>query len=317
MHPALSVIFFTVVSGAGYGLFVMLFALAFLDIIDISRNAAFMASMLSIILITAGLLSSTFHLANPKNAWRSFSRFKTSWLSREAVFAVLFYPFALLFTLGIFLADEAMSPLRMGGFFWLMGLIGMVLALVTVFSTGMIYGCLKTIRQWNTALTPANYIMLGLSLGSLVLMAIMASLDGNVEGVASIAMLVVTGAAILKAIYFFWVKKVTGPTINTATGFNRSTVRLLDVGHTAGTFLTDEFSYQAKAQTLKLFRILVFVLGFVLPLLFVLSQAGGEANGTAMTIAAILGFVGIGLERWLFFAEARHVVNLYHGAAHT
>lgn len=317
MHPALSVIFFTVVSGAGYGLFVMLFSLAFLDIIDISRSAAFTASVLSIVLISAGLLSSTFHLANPKNAWRSFSRFKTSWLSREAVFAVLFYPFALLFVLGIFLADEGMSPLRMGGFFWLMGLVGTLLAIVTVFSTGMIYGCLKTIRQWNSALTPANYILLGLMLGSVTLMAIMASVDGNVAGVSGITMLVVIGAALLKAIYFFWVRKVTGPTINTATGFNRSTVRLLDVGHTAGTFLTDEFSYQAAGQTLKLFRILVFVLGFALPLLFVLSQAAGEANGAAMIVAAVLAFVGIGLERWLFFAEARHVVNLYHGAAHT
>ena len=37
--------------------------------------------------MSLGLLSSVLHLANPKNAWRSFSRFRTSWLSREAVFA--------------------------------------------------------------------------------------------------------------------------------------------------------------------------------------------------------------------------------------
>lgn len=317
MHPALSVIFFTVVSGAGYGLFVMLFALAFLDIIDISRNAALTASILSLVFISAGLLSSTFHLANPKNAWRSFMRFRTSWLSREAVFAVAFYPFALLFTLGVFLSESGAAPLRMSGFFWLMGLVAMVLALVTVFSTGMIYGCLKTIRQWNTALTPANYILLGLMLGSIVLTAIMGSMDGNVAGVAAITLMVIAGAAILKAIYFFWVKKVTGPTINTATGFNRSTVRLLDVGHTAGTFLTDEFGYQAAPKTLKLFRALVYVLGFAVPLVFVLIQASGAVSGSALIIASVLAFVGIGLERWLFFAEARHVVNLYHGAAHT
>lgn len=317
MHPALSVIFFTVVSGAGYGLFVMLFALAFLDIIDISRNAALVAAVLSIVMISAGLLSSTFHLANPKNAWRSFMRFKTSWLSREAVFAIAFYPFALLFTLGVFLSDSGDAALRMSGVFWVLGLVAMVLALITVFSTGMIYGCLKTIRQWNTALTPANYILLGLMLGSLALMAIMATMDGNVAGVSAITLMVITGAGILKAIYFFWVKKVTGPTINTATGFNRSTVRLLDVGHTAGTFLTDEFGYQAAPATLKLFRTLVYVLGFIIPLLFVLTQATGGVNGMMLTVGTVIAFVGIALERWLFFAEARHVVNLYHGAAHT
>lgn len=317
MHPALSVIFFTVVSGAGYGLFVVLFSLAFLDIIDISRQAALVASVLSIVLISGGLVSSTFHLANPKNAWRSFMRFKTSWLSREAVFAVAFYPFALLFTLGVFLTSSDAPVMRLSGFFWLMGLLAMILAIVTVFSTGMIYGCLKTIRQWNTALTPANYILLGLMLGSLVLCAIMGTVDGQVNGLSAITLLLIAGAAILKAIYYFWVKTVTGPTINTATGFNRSTVRLLDVGHTAGTFLTDEFGYQAKAKTLRLFRSLVYVLGFAIPLLFVLSQAYGNVSGVMLTLAALIAFAGIALERWLFFAEARHVVNLYHGAAHT
>ena len=31
-------------------------------------------------------------------------------------------------------------------------------------------------------------------------------------------------------------------------------------------------------------------------------------------MAAISAMLGLVVERWLFFAEARHVVNLYHGA---
>ena len=31
-------------------------------------------------------------------------------------------------------------------------------------------------------------------------------------------------------------------------------------------------------------------------------------------VAALAGIAGAAVERWLFFAEARHVVNLYHGA---
>ncbi|NWG75941.1 MAG: DMSO reductase, partial [Rubrivivax sp.] len=57
-----------------------------------------------------------------------------------------------------------------------------------------------------------------------------------------------------------------------------------------------------------------FVVGFGLPglmLVWVFNQQGGM---TAAIIAALAGLVGAAMERWLFFAEARHVVNLYHGA---
>jgi DMSO reductase anchor subunit len=34
-------------------------------------------------------------------------------------------------------------------------------------------------------------------------------------------------------------------------------------------------------------------------------------------VAAVIAYLGILVERWLFFAEARHVVNLYHGLQRT
>jgi DMSO reductase anchor subunit len=34
----------------------------------------------------------------------------------------------------------------------------------------------------------------------------------------------------------------------------------------------------------------------------------------ALTFAAVSCVAGLLAERWLFFAEARHVVRLYHGA---
>ncbi len=308
MHPAISVIFFTVVSGAGFGLFVMMFSLAFLDMIDISRTSALVSTVLALVLIAAGLMSSAFHLANPKNAWRAFNRFRTSWLSREGVFAVLFYPFAMLFILGVFLAPD--GELQLNIFYWLMGAIATILAIITIFSTGMIYACLKTIRQWNTSLTPANYLLLGLMLGSLVLTAILAIVGDPTHGASGVTMVLLVVAGTMKAIYYFWMRTVTGPTINTATGFNGAKVRLLDVGHTAGTFLTDEFSYFTPESKIKLFKVLVFVFGFGIPLLMVIFHL-------SILLATLFAFVGIALERWLFFAEARHVVNLYHGAAHT
>ncbi|MBT9567643.1 MAG: dimethyl sulfoxide reductase anchor subunit [Thiobacillus sp.] len=309
MHPAFSVIFFTVASGAGFGLFSLLFIADFFALGGgFSREQLIIGGVVSLGLIVFGLLSSTFHLANPKNAWRAFSRFRTSWLSREGVFAVVFMPLAFIYLLSVWF--DAPAWLRE-----ISGFLAAVLAWITVFSTGMIYACLKTIRQWNTPLVPANYLALGYASGSLLLLwgAVVAGLD-TMPYIAMSA-LIVSIAAVLKAIYYFWIHSPgLSPTINTATGLTRAKVKLLDTGHTHGTFLTQEFGFQIARQKAGLLKVVVFLLGFALPglmLVWVFNQHGGEM---AAIVAVVAGLMGAAVERWLFFAEARHVVNLYHGA---
>lgn len=312
MHPAFSVIFFTVASGAGYGLFILLALTHIFGLTEVDGSTMLGGGLLSLGLISAGLVSSVGHLANPKNAWRAFFRFKTSWLSREGVFAVLFYPFAFLYLLGGWLMDG-----QVGSLVAFLGIIAVLIALATVFSTGMIYGCLKTIRQWNTALTPTNYILLGLATGS-VLLTMILMMTGQVASTAAglgVALLLLAGVA--KAVYYFWINNVTGPTINTATGFTRAQVRLLDTGHTAGTFLTDEFGYKAAPGMLVALKVIVFTFGIVFPALILMAVMAGVSGGFVGLVATVSALLGIGVERWLFFAEARHVVNLYHGAQNT
>ena len=41
---------------------------------------------------------------------------------------------------------------------------------------------------------------------------------------------------------------------------------------------------------------------------------GGVAAAVAAVLAVLLAAVGVLVERWLFFAEARHVVTLFYGA---
>ncbi len=309
MHPAFSVIFFTVASGAGFGLFSLLFIADTFHLGGgFNREQLVIGGVVALGLVVLGLLSSTFHLANPKNAWRAFNRFRTSWLSREGVFAVIFMPLALIYLASIWFD----API------WLRdtsGFLAAVMAWITVFSTGMIYACLKTIRQWNSPLVPANYLALGYASGSLLLLvgAVVSGLD-TLPFIAMSA-LIIAIAAVLKAIYYFWIASAgLSPTINTATGLTRSKVKLFDTGHTHGTFLTEEFGFQIARQQAGLLKGLVFILGFLVPglmLVWVFEQQGGQ---TAAIIAAATGIVGAAIERWLFFAEARHVVNLYHGA---
>ena len=96
MHPAFSVLFFTTLSGAGYGLLAWtMLLLAF------ERPGALMGSTpmmflgligAAVVLFSVGLLSSLGHLGKPGRAWRAFSQWRTSWLSREGVLAVGVYP---------------------------------------------------------------------------------------------------------------------------------------------------------------------------------------------------------------------------------
>lgn len=305
MHPAFSVIFFTVSSGAGFGLFALIYLA---DAFKLGGGLLAMQvvpyGVMALALIAAGLISSTFHLANPKNAWRAVARFRTSWLSREGVFALAFFPVALLYLLMTRVDAQGLQTLRM-----LAGSLATILAWMTLFSTGMIYACLKTIRQWNTPLVPLNYLALGHFSGALLLLLV-----APMKNYPVYVLVLLVFAALLKGVYYFWIRSVAGAsTIQTATGFTRAQVKLLDAGHTHGTFLTQEFGFQLARRHALALKIFVFAAGFGFPLLG-LAGLLGEVNQVMVALVGASAILGLLTERWLFFAEARHVVNLYHGA---
>jgi DMSO reductase anchor subunit len=306
VHPAFSVIFFTVSSGAGFGLFALLYAA---DLFRLGGGLApkqvALGGGIALILIIAGLISSVGHLANPKNAWRAFSRWRTSWLSREGVFAVAFFPFGFGYVALAFLhAGPESLRLALGG-------VATLLAWATLFSTSMIYACLKTIRQWNTPLVPANYLALGHYTGAFILLLVASAAEVDAAPYRQWVLSFLVAAAALKGLYYFWIgSPVATSTIQTATGFTRAQVKLLDAGHTHGTFLTQEFGFRIARRWAWALRIFVFLAAFLIPLLWLLD--GRSLSGGA--VAALIALSGVLAERWLFFAEARHVVNLYHGA---
>ncbi len=309
MHPALSVIFFTVASGAGFGLVMVTIALDLLGgVPGLGLSGTVAAIALGVLLATAGLLSSTSHLANPKNAWRAFFRFRTSWLSREAVFAVLFYPCIGGYLLGLWFTGIASQSLWTA----LFGVAALVAAAATLFATGMIYASLRTIPQWNSSLVPANYMLLGLASGSVLLTAVIVFAGGAPQVVAMLSLVLVVTAAIAKGTYYFWIGKPQGPTINTAIGMTRAKVKLLEAGQSSDNFLNKEFSYQQPAERIGQLRLVVYIAGFVIPFVLLVALLRTEV-GLLAPFAAVLLLGGLMVERWLFFAEARHVVNLFYG----
>ncbi|ABI57023.1 dimethyl sulfoxide reductase anchor subunit family protein [Alkalilimnicola ehrlichii MLHE-1] len=310
MHPPLSVVGFTVLSGAGYG-FIALFVIAAMLQLGgpVAGGELTAAAIIGFLLITVGLLLSTGHLANPRNAWRAFSRFRSSWLSREAVLAVLFYPVAALYLLGLLLGDGVSHGPVTG----LLGVLTVILALGTVLATGMIYACLPTIRAWHSSLTPINYLLMGLALGGLLLVLVRGTGGADLTPVTALALLLLVLAGLGKLLHYDWQRRQAhrGPDAGSATGLTGGRVRLLDPGHTSGTFLTEEFIHGADEDGIRVLRRLVLMAGFVIPALMLLAMATSPALWP-VALALPIAFAGVLLERWLFFVEARHVVRHYN-----
>jgi DMSO reductase anchor subunit len=311
MHPAYSVILFTTASGAGYGLLVWLAVLSAFGVVPADRWLGFTGLALALGLISVGLLASTFHLGHPERAWRAFSQWRSSWLSREGVAAVATYVPAGLFGIGwVFLE-------RTDDIFALLGLLAAALALVTVYCTGMIYASLRTIRQWNQPLVPWIYIALALATGALLMLALI-----HVFGMKSPWFSALTAALIGLALFLkqrYWAtidsEKKTW-TIGDATGLGKhGQVRVLDLPHTQANFVMREMGYAVARNHAEKLRGYVRLLAFLVPgalSLITLAPSALLATLAAMLAVAMAG-VGVAVERWLFFAEAEHVSMLYYG----
>jgi sulfite dehydrogenase (quinone) subunit SoeC len=302
MKPAFSVIFFTVASGAGLGLMVWLLVTSMMPHHIRMPQSTFVVGMcVAALLITAGLCLSSLHLANRKNAIYALSRFKTSWLSREGVFAIALYPVAAIY-ISLLYSNAEPAMLK------LIACVLILLALVILLCTGMIYACLKTIPRWNTWLTPTKYVLFGLMSGAVLYIAVLSTRPAEIGAMGRPWVAIVLLVAGL-AVYLTYLLKHPRKqqTINDALGLKNGNVRLLDVGHTHGTFLTNEFGFQLARDRARVLRWVAIVLGFVLPLIFLFLR---DAPPLAAAVSCLAGLL---VERWLFFAEAEHVVRLYHG----
>lgn len=306
MHPAFSIIVFTTLSGLGYGLAAVLG----LGLLDPAALATKCAHVLALALISAGLLSSTGHLGNPQRAWRAFSQWRSSWLSREGVLSIV--------TFGPLLIS-AWACVIEGRYLVLPGLAGTVLCLVTVYCTSMIYASLKSVQAWHTPLTPACYLLFAAA-GGFVLASVFAF-----AGSGSTVALPLPGVLFLIAAWAMkqrWRErmKTVAPlsTPESATGLGDiGRVRLFERPHVTENYLTREMGFKvARKHADKLWRIAI-VAGGIVPavLLLVLAALGGQGVLPAAVagLAAAMHWGGVFVERWLFFAEARHAVMNYYG----
>ena len=287
MHPAPSVIIFTTFSGLGFGL---LFWLG-LGAIQPTGFGAFIWFAIAYAMAVGGLLASTFHLGHPERALKAFSQWRSSWLSREGICAVV-----TLVIMGIY-ALGALFGTHMG----FIGLLGAIGALGTVFTTSMIYAQLKTVPRWKHWTTPTLFLTLSIGGGALF------------AGQVWTAIVLLAAASILQ--FYAWKTGDTrlaesGSDIASATGLGTiGTVRAFEPPHTGTNYLMREFIHVVGRKHSEKLRLIALGLGFVLPVLLLVLPF----NHFFALLAVLSHIAGVLTLRWLFFAEAEHVVGLYYG----
>lgn len=288
MHPAPSIIIFTVLSGLGFGIFFWLG----IGIPDVSGRDAFAIYFIAFASAVTGLISSTFHLGNPQRAWRAFTQWRSSWLSREGWFAVLALMAMGVYALGVIFFEYSLS---------FIGFVGAIISLITVFATSMIYAQMKTVPRWNHWTTSALFLALAISGGAI--------LTGHTKTAA--LLILVTG--ILQMIV--WLTgdarfAERGSTIETATQLGHiGKVRLFESPHTGSNYLLKEMAYEVGRKHAGKLRMWSIILMCVAPILLLLILPSNLLSGFMVMLIHISGVLA---SRWLFFAEAEHVVGLYY-----
>jgi DMSO reductase anchor subunit len=288
MHPAPSIIAFTTLSGLGFGLMVWLG----IGMPGSTGMVAFVFFAIAYALAGGGLVASAFHLGHPERGLLAFTQWRSSWLSREAICAVATLAVMGIYAIGrVFLAAD-----------WVpLGWLGAALALGTVFTTSMIYTQMKTVPRWRSPLTPALFLSLSMGGGALL------------AGQVTWALILLTLAGTLQLAWWWQGDRAfaaSGTTMASATGLGGiGTVRAFEPPHTGPNYLLREMVHVVGRKHAMKLRVIAFVLGYALPIALLLAPFSH-----IMGLLAVISHVaGILASRWLFFAEAEHVVGLYYG----
>jgi DMSO reductase anchor subunit len=288
MHPAPSVIVFTTFSGLGFGLLIFLG----LGYPAVTGWMAFIFFAIAYAMAVGGLTASTFHLGHPERAVKAFTQWRTSWLSREAWTSVAALVVMGLYGAGLVFLDTRWAPL---------GWLGAALSLLTVYTTSMIYAQLRTVPRWHSALTPVMFLSLSLAGGAL--------LAGQVS--AAMILIAIAGAVVATN----WLQgdsrlAESGTDLATATGLGSiGRVRSFEPPHTGTNYLMREFVHVVGRRHSQKLRIISFALMVVVPI----GLLALPFNHFVALLAVLSHITGVLVSRWLFFAEAEHVVGLYYG----
>ena len=311
MHPALSVILFTTLSGSGYGLLFFIGVAAAWSPTGFARGPLLAMFALALGLVSVGLVASLWHLGQPQRAWRAFSQWRSSWLSREGVLAVLTYLPSLALLVLLWRGEDT-AMVRV------LALTMALLALATVACTAMIYASLKPIAAWRNRWVVPGYLGFAL-LGGAWWFGWLRLFDGHPATPAAALIVLLLGVGLLLLKLRYWRDTDATPFASSAeraTGLGDiGHVRSFEAPNTESNYLMREMGFVLARRHASRLRRLTLLLAFGLPPLgLAVALLWPAAAAPALVLAALTFQCGAFVERWLFFAQARHTIALYYRA---
>lgn len=321
MHPAFSVIFLTTLIGAGQGLFLALYTgqlYSLANLLPAQSNSFYATGSLgALALLTGGLVASVFHLGRPERAWRAATQWRTSWLSRE----VIVLPSAMGLTLfyGLFHYLGWTDPLFVISstlpvdFTLIIGALGTIASFLLFLCTAMIYASLRFIKAWHSPLTVANFLLLGIASGFMLAAAYSAYLGTSLAAFYGTWAVIATllGAATRGFSLYRNTRYRCKIDLQSAIGVHHSQLHQKAQGFMGGSFNTREFFHGKSEGLLRMVRYGFLLMVFVLPMVLIMLAYVLESPRLPMA-AFMIQYLGLVLERYHFFIEARHPQNLYY-----
>ncbi|MET0027454.1 MAG: DmsC/YnfH family molybdoenzyme membrane anchor subunit [Candidatus Thiodiazotropha sp.] len=321
MHPAFSVIFLTTLIGAGQGLFLalytgQLYALANLLPVQ-TQNFYALGSLIALALLIGGLVASVFHLGRPERAWRAATQWRTSWLSREVIalpatmglifFYGLFHYFG--WTDPLFVISQTL-PVDMT---LIIGALATLATFVLFLCTAMIYASLRFIKAWHSPLTVANFLFLGIASGFMLAAAVSAYQGTSLVAFYGLWAVIATllGALTRGISLYRNTRSRCKVDLQSAIGVHHSQLHQKAQGFMGGSFNTREFFHGKSEGFLKIVRYGFVLMVFILPVTLILLAYGLESSRLPM-VAFLIQYLGLVMERYHFFTEAKHPQNLYY-----
>ena len=327
MHPAFSVVFLTTLIGAGQGLFLALYTAQSYAAVGLlpAQDSRFYVwgSAIAFVLLIGGLVASFFHLGHPERAWRSATRWRTSWLSREVIVlpammgAVLVY--GLVHKFGWDLSIIGIKTAIPGDLSLVIGAGGVLITFALFLCTGMIYACIKFLQEWATWLTVVNYTLFGIASGFLLATAyaayqapVLVNFYAGWTAIVTVLVLITRVAALIRNAHL-----KPKSTLQTAIGVRHPRIAQKSQGLMGGSFNTREFFHGVRPLLFKSIKWAFLILVFPLPLFLLWAGLSLHAHGleqSAYVLSAAFGvqYVGLLAERWFFFAQSNHPQNLYY-----
>ncbi|MDG1707197.1 MAG: dimethyl sulfoxide reductase anchor subunit [Emcibacteraceae bacterium] len=251
---------------------------------------------ISFVLVSVGLISSTLHLGHPERAWRAFSQWRSSWLSREGIMSILtFGPM-------VFLGGQTMLGGEFSELIKPLAALGIIGSILTVYTTSMIYASLKAIPAWYNVWVKIGYQVYALASGGVAYIMI----AGWQHYMIVVGLLIL--ALVVKILTWVHIDKHRGQyKREDALGLpDFGKAKPFEPAHQGQNYLQREMGYNLCPKRRALMRWLALGCGFILPaiMLFI--------GFPVVLLITLICLGGMMAERWLFFAEAEHVVRLYY-----